>query len=69
MLKTGFEYKYYLFSLIYTIHIVYLHCTSTLIAPDSFIGAVYKLTLNKKLMKARLFMFSPCLCIGYCQSL
>lgn len=45
MLKTGFEYKYYLFSFIYTIHIVYLHCTSTLIAPDSFIGAVYKLTL------------------------
>lgn len=58
MLKTGFKYKYYLFSLTYTIHIVYLHCTSTLIAPDSFIGAVYKLTLNKKLMKARLFMFS-----------
>ena len=46
MLKTGLEYKYYLFSLIYTIHIVYLHCTSTLIAPDSFIGAVYKLTLK-----------------------
>lgn len=29
MLKTGFEYKYYLFSLIYTIHIVYLRGTGT----------------------------------------
>lgn len=35
-----------------------MRCTSTLIAPNKFIGVVYKLTLKRKLMKIRLFMFS-----------